>query len=184
MSRQLYVPFDLHMSVHRNIFLQCNPQDAPVSQIIYSCKTLYMFRTVFPSIISSSKLHIQQQAYVKQLLLPAASGDKMERVPSRPGRTLPREKPGTHFTGGWVGPRAGLAGRKISPPPGFDPRAVQPVVSRYTDWATGPTSCDIKLRNFNVCVMVLGSQYLLSGWTKWKIVLLKEIQRSWANRQV
>jgi hypothetical protein len=32
-----------------------------LSQIIYSCKTLYMFRTVFPSIISSSRLHIQQQ---------------------------------------------------------------------------------------------------------------------------
>ena len=26
-----------------------------------------------------------------------------------------RERPGTHFTGGWVGPRAGLDGRKISP---------------------------------------------------------------------
>jgi hypothetical protein len=25
--------------------------------------------------------------------------------------------------------------RKISPPPGFDPRIVQPVTSRYTDWA-------------------------------------------------
>ena len=29
--------------------------------------------------------------------------------------------------------------RKISPPPGFDPRTVQLVVSRYTDWATRPT---------------------------------------------
>jgi len=28
-----------------------------------------MFRTVFPSIIRSKRLHIQQQAYVKQLLL-------------------------------------------------------------------------------------------------------------------
>jgi hypothetical protein len=28
--------------------------------------------------------------------------------------------------------------RKISPPPEFDPRTVQPVVSRYTDWATRP----------------------------------------------
>jgi len=27
-----------------------------------------MFRTVFPSIIRSSKLHIEQQAYVKQLV--------------------------------------------------------------------------------------------------------------------
>jgi hypothetical protein len=25
--------------------------------------------------------------------------------------------------------------RKISPPPGLDPRTVQPVASRYTDWA-------------------------------------------------
>jgi len=24
---------------------------------------------------------------------------------------------------------------KISPPPGFDPRTIQPVASRYTDWA-------------------------------------------------
>jgi hypothetical protein len=26
--------------------------------------------------------------------------------------------------------------RKFSPPPEFDPRTVQPVASRYTDWAT------------------------------------------------
>jgi len=32
-----------------------------LSQIIYSCKTLYMFWTVFPPIIRSSKLRIQQQ---------------------------------------------------------------------------------------------------------------------------
>jgi len=25
--------------------------------------------------------------------------------------------------------------RKMSPPPGFDPQTVQPVASRYTDWA-------------------------------------------------
>ena len=27
---------------------------------------------------------------------------------SRPGRSLPRRRPGTHCTGGWVGPRVGL----------------------------------------------------------------------------
>jgi hypothetical protein len=32
-----------------------------LSQIVYSCKTLYVFRTVFPSIIRSSKLRIQQR---------------------------------------------------------------------------------------------------------------------------
>ena len=62
---RLYEKYDVHKSVHRNIFLWYNQQDAPVSQIIYSCKTLYMFRTAFPSIIRSSKLHIRQQAYVK-----------------------------------------------------------------------------------------------------------------------
>ena len=70
--------FDVHSSAHRNIFLQNNQQDALVSQIVYSCKTFYMFRTVSLSIIRSSKLHIQQQAYLKQLLLHAASRDKME----------------------------------------------------------------------------------------------------------
>jgi hypothetical protein len=33
--------------------------------------------------------------------------------------------------------------RKISPPPGFEPRTVQPVASRYTDWATRPTEWSI-----------------------------------------
>jgi hypothetical protein len=43
-----------------------------------------MFRTAFPSIIRSSRLHIQQRAYVKQLLLPAASGNEMELFHLRP----------------------------------------------------------------------------------------------------
>jgi len=48
----------------------------------------------------------------------------------------PREPPGTHCIGGWVGPRTGQDGcGKSRPPPGFDPRTVQPVASRYTDWA-------------------------------------------------
>ena len=39
-----------------------------------------------------------------------------------------------HCTGGWVGPRAGLDRcGKSRPPPGFDPRTVQPVAGRYTD---------------------------------------------------
>ena len=49
-------------------------------------------------------------------------------VSSMPWPALyPRERPGTHCTGGWVGLRAGLDVRKISSPPGFDPRTVQPV---------------------------------------------------------
>jgi len=34
--------------------------------------------------------------------------------------------PGTHCTGGWVGPRAAMDWRKISSPPGFDPGPFNP----------------------------------------------------------
>ena len=45
---------------------------------------------------------------------------------ARFGRTLPRERSSTHFTGGWVDPRAHLDGRKISSPPGIDLRLSAP----------------------------------------------------------
>jgi len=40
-------------------------------KFIYFRMALYMFRTVFPSVIRRSRLYIQQQAYVKQTLLSA-----------------------------------------------------------------------------------------------------------------
>jgi len=46
----------------------------------------------------------------------------------------PREIPGAHCIGGWVGPRADLDGcGRACHPPGFDLRTIQPVASRYTD---------------------------------------------------
>jgi len=39
--------------------------------------TLYMFQTVFPSIIRSSRLYIQQQVFVKQILLSAHSNIRL-----------------------------------------------------------------------------------------------------------
>jgi hypothetical protein len=55
-------------------------------------------------------------------------------VKAMPQPLYPRERPGTHCIGGWVGHRAGLNWcGKSRPPPGFDPRTVQPVASRYTD---------------------------------------------------
>ena len=53
----------------------------------------------------------------------------------RPDRFTPGERAGTHRIVGWVGPRAGLDGcGKSRLPPGFDPRTVQHVASRYTVW--------------------------------------------------
>ena len=45
-----------------------------VSNLFYFGITLYMFRTVFLSIIRSSRLYIQQQAFIKQILLSACWG--------------------------------------------------------------------------------------------------------------
>jgi len=43
-----------------------------------------------------------------------------------PAALYPGERLGAHFTGGWVGPRAGLGGGKISSPTGFDPGPSSP----------------------------------------------------------
>ena len=73
----------------------------------------------------------------------ALEGD--EGSASRPGRSLPPGKtryPLFRRLGGPQG-RSGQV-RKISHPPGFDPRTVHPVAIRYTDYATRPTGpiCD------------------------------------------
>jgi hypothetical protein len=58
----------------------------------------------------------------------------------RPGRFTPGKDPVpiVHEAGWTPGLGPGRV-RKISPPSGFDPRTVQPVASRTTDWAT-PTA--------------------------------------------
>jgi hypothetical protein len=57
-------------------------------------------------------------------------------VNAKPRPIYSRKWPRTHWLGGWVGLRAVLDGcGKSHPPPGFDPRTVQPVASRYTDYA-------------------------------------------------
>jgi len=43
------------------------PTKCNISRFIYFCKTPYMFQTVFPSIIMSSKLHIQCRVLVWQI---------------------------------------------------------------------------------------------------------------------
>ena len=40
---------------------------------------------------------------------------------------------------GWAPGPVWTGAESLAPPPGFDPRTVQPVTSRYTDYATRPT---------------------------------------------
>ena len=62
-----------NMAVNRNIISIVKPTRCTnVSNLFYFRITLYMFRTVFPSIIRSSRLYIQQQAFVKQIMLSAS----------------------------------------------------------------------------------------------------------------
>ena len=53
-----------------------------------------------------------------------------------PAALIPRKRSVTHCVGGWVGPRAGLngTGKSLSLPE-FDPLIIQPVASRYTNYA-------------------------------------------------
>ena len=63
-----------------------------------------------------------------------------KRSESRPGRALPQGKTRYPLYRRLFGPQSRSEEvRKISPPPGFVPRIVQPVASRYTDYATRPT---------------------------------------------
>ena len=73
------------------------------------------------------------------LLFHDRSTKRGEWSAARPGRTLPPGKTRYPFYRSLGGPqgRSGRAENLV--PAGIRSRTVQPVVSRYTDWATGPT---------------------------------------------
>ena len=83
-----------------------------------------------------------EQRYSSTLFLTSAL-EGGEGSASRPGRTLPRERPGTRCTGGWVGLRAGLDGcGKSRPHRDSIPGPSSPLGSRYTDYVTRPTEAN------------------------------------------
>jgi hypothetical protein len=86
------------------------------------------------------------------LLFPDLGARRGWVVSTTPRPLYPQERPGIHCTGGWVGPRAGLdVCEKSHPPPGFDPRTVQPVASRYTDWAIPAPIFYCSSQIFKIC---------------------------------
>jgi hypothetical protein len=92
-------------------------------------------------------------------MTPALEGSEWSAA--RPGRTLPPGKtwyPMYRRLGGPQG-RSGQV-RKISPPPGFDPRTIQPVFSRYTDCATGSTSYVSYIFNIKFRLLILEGLFL------------------------
>jgi len=75
-----------------------------------------------------------------------------------PGRSLPPGKTRYLLYRSLGGPQ-GRSGqvRKISLPPGFDPRTVHPVASRYTDYAIRPTKETVVfgIKQHAVCYVVI-----------------------------
>ena len=60
--------FVVHRATHHSIISIVKPTRCTnVSNLFYFGMTLYMFRTVFLSIISSSRLYIQQQTFVRKV---------------------------------------------------------------------------------------------------------------------
>ena len=60
-----------------------------ISNLFYFGTTLYMIRTVFPSIIRSLRLYVQHQVYVIQVLWLFASGTEMEQFHLGPSSKQP-----------------------------------------------------------------------------------------------
>jgi hypothetical protein len=110
----------LHVEYHRAQFL--DPLLFWVSPLLQATKALRESRGIALLCFQTSAL------------------ERGEGSASRPDRWLPPGKTRHPLYSRLGGPQ-GQSGQvqKISPPPGFNPRTVQLVASRYTDWATEPT---------------------------------------------
>jgi hypothetical protein len=90
----------------------------------------------------------------------------------RPGRFIPGKEtqyPSYRRLGGPQG-RSGRL-RKISPPPGFDPRIVQAAASRYTDWAIPAHASCLVLGLKHIGLL----KYWIWGWVR-EITTVTEAQ--------
>ena len=73
---------------------------------------------------------------------------------ARPGRTLPLRKTRYPLYRRLGGPQGRSERAENLVPPGFDPGPSSPYLSRYTDWATGPTI--VKGTIYNVwCILIV-----------------------------
>jgi hypothetical protein len=76
--------------------------------------------------------------------------------------------PGTHWIGGWVGPRTGLDAmqrRKILPSPGLELRPLDRPASRYTDCAIqAHVSCEVRTEFLNTIYIYQKDEQALRGY--------------------
>jgi len=90
------------------------------------------------------------------------------------------ERPGTHCTGRWVGPRAGLDGCRISRP-GIRSRTAQPVASHYTVWAISTRICMSDYMKLNVQSKTLKIKNLCSCTSRCTVHVPHGIQYTYTD---
>jgi len=97
-----------------------------------------------------------------------AALERGEWSTARPDRTLPPVKTWYQFYRRLGGPqgRSGWAENLV--PTGIRSRTVQPVVSRYTDWATGPTSDGVVIWFHFIGIRSLILQRIFREWGRGK----------------
>ena len=142
--------------------------------------------------ISVSSWHVKVKVKVKFSLEQATKTQKGEQsysstLPSSlDGRGWSTPSPGRFNLGkdtvpfvweaGWAQGRSGRV-RKTSPPPGFDPWNVQPISSRYTDWAIpAPLRGMLQVVFYFIPNILrisksrsLGMRDMKRGWAKWEM---------------
>ena len=82
----------------------------------------------------------------------------------------PRERCGTHYIGGWLGPSTGLNGCENLAPTGIRSADVQPVASRYTDLTIPDLFVRQTRDNFLLTLMFVELGILGNMWVKWKTI--------------
>ena len=89
-------------------------------------------------------------------------------VNATPRPLYPRKRDPVHTIqeAGWAPGSVWKGAENLAPPPGYDPRTVQSVASRYTDWAI-PDHLSGKEKIFNASTMdqvhILSAKYLPRG---------------------
>ena len=91
---------------------------------------------------------------------------------ARPGRTLPPGKTRYPFYRRLRGPQGRSRRAENLVPAGIRSQTVQPVVNRYTDWATRPTLCVISRKK-----LIFNSRALISASLLWVSLLRCGVKR-------
>jgi len=104
---------------------------------------------------------------------------------ARPGRTLPLGKTQYPLYRRVGGPQGRSGRAEILVPIGIRSRTVQPVVSRYTDWATGPTQMSVyNIMNYisiTRCVIFLMPAMYEGGRCRQNTTVFVSLLLGWRN---